>query len=133
MKIAVIIVRVLMGLLFLFSSIVFLFKLGPQPELKGNVKVFMDGIEATVYLMPLIKITELVCAIAFLAGRFVPLATVVLFPVSLNIFLCNAFVAPEGLPIAVLVMAGNLFLAYACRDNYRSLLAAKYTQITTKR
>jgi uncharacterized membrane protein YphA (DoxX/SURF4 family) len=125
MKIAVIIVRVLMGLLFLFSSVAVLFKLAPQPELKGNVKLFMDGIVATGYLLTLIKLTELVCAIAFLVGRFVPLATVVLFPVTLNILLFNAFVAPEGLPIAVLVVAGNLFLAYACREHYRGLLAAK--------
>lgn len=125
MKIALIIVRVLMGLLFLFSSVAFLFKLVPQPELKGGVKLFMEGIEATVYLMPLIKITELVCAIAFLSGRFVPLAAVVLFPVTLNILLFSAFLAPEGLPIGVLVVAGNLFLAYACREHYRTLLVAK--------
>ncbi|MDQ6631767.1 MAG: DoxX family protein, partial [Verrucomicrobiota bacterium] len=36
MKIAVIIVRVLLGLMFLFSSIVVLFNLMPQPELKGG-------------------------------------------------------------------------------------------------
>ena len=49
MKIAIIIVRTLMGLLFLFASIVVLFKLVPQPELTGNVKVFMDGVNASGY------------------------------------------------------------------------------------
>jgi len=79
MKIATTIVRILMGLMFLFASIVVLFKLAPQPELKGSQKLFMDGIAATVYFMPLLKITELTCALAFLSGRFVPLATVVIF------------------------------------------------------
>lgn len=36
MKIAVIAVRTLMGLLFLFASITFLLKLFPQPELNGD-------------------------------------------------------------------------------------------------
>jgi putative oxidoreductase len=114
-----------MGLMFLFSSVVVLFKIMPQPELKGSVKVFMTGVEATHYLLPLIKITELVCSIAFLSGRFVPLATVVIFPIILNILLFHAFVAPEGLPVAILLLLGNLFLAYYYRKNYATLVAAK--------
>jgi putative oxidoreductase len=125
MKIAIVIVRTLMGLMFLFASIVVLFKLMPHPEMKGNAKLFMDGITATGYFMPLLKITELVCGIAFVSGRFVPLATVVIFPIILNILFYHAFVAPEGLPVAIPLMLGNLFLAYACRKNYKMLLAAK--------
>jgi len=125
MKIAKTIVRILMGLMFLFASIVVLFKLAPQPELKGGAKLFMDGIVASVYFMPLLKITELVCAIAFLSGRFVPLATVVIFPIIVNIVFFHAFLAPEGLPVAILLLLGNLFLAYANREHYVTLVAAK--------
>ncbi|CAL1519513.1 hypothetical protein [Chitinophaga sp. MM2321] len=125
MKIAVIIVRSLVGLIFLFASVVVLFNLVPQPELQGSVKVFMAGIAATSYLLPLIKVTELICAIAFLSGRFVTLATVVIFPISLNILLFHAFLAPEGLPTAIFIFLGILFLAYAKRQNYRTLFIAK--------
>jgi len=125
MKIAVIIVRVLLGLLFLMASVVVLFKIAPEPELKGNAKLFMQGVAATVYLMPFIKITELVCSLAFISGRFVPLATVVIFPVTLNIVLYNAFVSPEALPIGIFVLAANLFLAYAHREKYKPFLVAK--------
>ena len=48
MKIAVLIVRILMGLMFAFASIAFFFKLMPQPELTGNMKIFMEGIEGSV-------------------------------------------------------------------------------------
>jgi len=125
MKIAAIIVRILMGLLFLFSSIVVLFKLVPQPELKDGAKLFMTGMEASVYLLPLIKVTELLCSIAFLSGRFVPLATVVIFPITLNIVLYHTFLAREGLPVAIAVLLGNLFLAYVYRKHYATLLVAK--------
>ena len=120
-----IIVRTLMGLMFLFSSVVVLFNLVPQPELHGNVKVFMDGVNASVYLLTLIKVTELLCSIAFLSGRFVPLATIVIFPITLNILLYHAFLAPEGLIAAVALLLGNLFLAYYYRNNYKLILAAK--------
>lgn len=125
MKIATIVVRILMGLMFLFASIVVLFKLAPQPELKDGAKLFMEGIVASRYFMPLLKITELVCAIAFLSGRFVPLATVVIFPIVVNIVFYHAFLAPEGLPVAIPLLLGNLFLAYAYRKHYAALVAMK--------
>lgn len=125
MKIAVLIVRILMGLMFAFASIVVLFKLVPQPEQTGNVKIFMDGMAASVYMMTTIKVIELICAVAFLSGRFVPLATVVIFPINVNILLFHVFLAPEGLPVAVLLMIGNLLLAWNYRDRYKSMLTAK--------
>ena len=125
MKITVIIVRVLMGLLFFFASIVVLFKLVPQPEQTGNIKVFMDGVNASGYLMPLIKITELLCGIAFVAGRFVPLATVVIAPIVVNIFFFHVFVDTSGLPVAVFLVFANIFLAYAYWDKFKPLLEAK--------
>lgn len=124
MKIAVIIVRVLMGLMFAFASIVVLFKLVPQPEQTGNVKIFMDGMTASVYMMTTIKVIELICAVAFLFGKFVPLATVVIFPITVNILLFHVFVEPEGLLVAILLMIGNLFLAWHYRNKYKPLFKA---------
>jgi putative oxidoreductase len=127
MKIAVIVVRTLMGLMFLFASIVVLFKLAPQPELKGATKLYMDGMNATGYFIPLLKITELTCGLAFVSGFFVPLATVVIFPITLNILFYHSFLDPEGLPVAIPLMLANLFLAYACRNHYKTLLSPKIT------
>ena len=125
MKIAVIIIRTLIGLLFLFASITFFLNLAPQPELKGNVKLFSDGMTASVYMMPLVKIIELLCGIAFVSGWFVPLAAVVIFPIAVNILLFHVFLAPEGLPVAIPLFLGILFIAYANRKNYETLLATK--------
>lgn len=125
MKIAVIIVRVLMGLLFLFGSIVFFFNLMTPPPLPEKVQKFMDGVNAAGYLMPLIKITELFCGIAFVAGRFVPLATVVIAPIIVNIFFFHAFVDSSGLPVAIFLVLANSFVAYAYWDKYKPILEAK--------
>lgn len=125
MKIAVIIVRLFLGLMFLYASVVVLFKLMPQPELTGDVKIFMDGMVASGYLMTFIKLTELICGIAFVSGFFVPLATVVIFPIIVNIFMYHLYLGPEGLPIAILLLLGDLFLAYYYRDRYKAMLRAK--------
>lgn len=125
MKVAAIIVRLLMGGLFLFASIAFLFHLIPQPELQGNTKVFMDGVNATGYLMTLIKVTELICGIAFVTGRFVALACVVIAPIIVNIFLFHWFVDPAGLPVGIFLVAANIFLAACNWSKYRPLLSSK--------
>jgi len=122
MKIALIIVRSLMGLLFLFSSITFLFKLITPPEPTGAMKIFSDGLEASVYLLSTVKIIELICGIAFLSGRFVPLAAVLISPIIVNIFLIHAFLAPEGLPIAIFLVLANSFIAYNHCESYKPLL-----------
>ena len=125
MKIAVIIVRTLMGLMFAFASIAYFLKLMHEPEPTGGVKIFNDGIVASVYLMPTVKIFELLCGIAFLSGRFVSLAVVVIFPIILNILLFHSFLQPSGIPLAVLLLLGDLFLAYYYRDRYKAMLSAK--------
>ena len=125
MKIFVIIVRTLMGLLFLFSAIVVFFNLYPAPELHGNMKTFNDGIMASGYLIYLIKVVETICALAFISGRFVPLATVMIFPITVNILFCHAFLAPDGLPVALFLFLGNLLLAYYHRKSYAPLFVAK--------
>jgi uncharacterized membrane protein YphA (DoxX/SURF4 family) len=122
MKIALIIVRSLMGLLFLFASITFLFKLITPPEPTGAMKIFSAGLEASIYLMPTVKIIELICGIAFLSGRFVPLATVLISPIIVNIFLVHAFLGPEGLPVAIFLVLANSFVAYNHRESYKQLL-----------
>lgn len=121
MKIAVIIVRSLMGLLFLFASITFFFKLITPPEATGAMKTFGAGLEASRYLMPVVKAIELTCGVAFLSGRFVPLATVLIAPIVVNIFFVHAFLAREGLPVALFLVLANLFVAYNHRESYRPL------------
>jgi uncharacterized membrane protein YphA (DoxX/SURF4 family) len=125
MKIAAVIVRTLMGLLFLFASVTYLFNLVPQPELSGNMKIFSDGMAASGYLLALAKIVELVCGIAFVSGRFVTLAAVLIAPVTVNIFFISVFLDPRGLPVSVFLVLSNLFLGYYYRDNYKTLFAPK--------
>lgn len=125
MKILIIIVRTLMGLLFLFASIAVLFNLVPQPEQTGNVKLFMEGIVATGYLLPFIKITELVCGLAFVTGYFVPLAAVVIAPVILNIFFFHLYVDQSGMPVAIFLLAANLLLGYAHWEKFKPLFKAR--------
>lgn len=115
-------VRVLMGLLFLFASITYLFKLFTPPPMTGPMKTFNDGLEAARYLMPTVKVLELLCGLSFVSGKFVRLAVVVIFPILVNIVGVHLFIDTSGLPVALLLLLANLFLAYHYRESYRGML-----------
>jgi putative oxidoreductase len=125
MKIAVVIARIIFGLLFLVSGLAYFFKLMPQAELPGSAQTFVTGLFAAGYVMPLVKVIEVICGIAFLTNRFVSVALVVIFPITLNVLLFHMFLAPEGIAIPVLLMICNLFLAFSKKEQYQPILSAR--------
>ena len=130
MKIAMIIVRTLLGLLFLMSSITYmLMAMGvmPMPETPATVKPFMDGLAASGYVLPLLKFVEFICGLMLVTGRFVPLALVMLAPIVINILMVHLLLDRTTLVVALLMTAAMLFLAYCYRDAFKPLLTANYT------
>jgi putative oxidoreductase len=127
MKIAMIIARSLMGLIFIAASLVVLLNLVEPPPMEAGSAMdsFNKGIRAVGYFLPLLKIIELICGILFLIGRFVPLATVVIAPIIINIFAYHVFVDRTGLPVAIFLVLASCIVAYYYRDAYQPLLRAR--------
>lgn len=126
MKIAMIIVRTLVGALFVFSSVTFFFGLISPPPLEGAMKTFSEGLAASGYFFTLLKVTELVCGLLLLSGRFVPLALVILSPIVINILMVHIFLDRSTLPVAIFLVAALIFLAYYHRKAFAPLLTPKY-------
>jgi len=124
MKITVIIVRVLLGLMFLQASLLFFLKMTPaQPELSKDITTYMAGLTIG-HTLEFIKAIELLCAILLLVGRYVALALVVLFPITVNILLFHVMLDPGNMLLAILIFAAHVFLLYAYRKNYAGMLNA---------
>lgn len=121
MKIATIIIRVLLGALLLFGAVVYFLKLFPTPELTGNLKTFNEGMAASGYMMNLVKSVELLCGLAFISGKFIRLANLVLLPVSVNIVLVHLFLDPANIAAGAFVFIANIFLIYKYWDSYKEI------------
>ena len=67
----------------------------------------------------------LLVALALLSNRFVPLALVVMAPITINIVLLHAVLAPEGLGVGLALLAMHLALAWSRRENFRGVLAVR--------
>jgi uncharacterized membrane protein YphA (DoxX/SURF4 family) len=125
MKIAVIIVRVLMGIMFLQASLLYFLKMTPaQPEMSNDIMTYMAGLNIG-HTLEIIKIVEFLSAICFLIGRYVALATIVLFPITVNILLYHIVLDPGNMLLAVLIFAAHVFLIYAYRKNYSGMVNPK--------
>lgn len=122
MKIATIIVRVLLGALMLFASISYFFNLGEQPAPTGDMATLMGGLMASKYMFPLVKSIELIVGLMLVSGKFIKLGTLLLLPISVNIFLIHTVTQVSDLPVAIFVLAANVFLIYANWDGFKEIV-----------
>ncbi len=127
MKITVLILRSLLGLVFLVFGATFFFhflpmKQGPMP---AKAVAFSSGLMNSGYFFQYMKALEVICGFFLLINRYTALFLLVLFPITLNIFLYNTLLAPQGMPIGVAVLLIHLFLGYAYFKYYASIFTAK--------
>ena len=122
MKIASTIARYLLGVIFLTFGLNGFLHFIPQPEMPEAAIAFFGGLAAARYMLPLLFATQLLGGALLLLGM-VPLAIVILAPVIVNIVAFHVFLAPDGLPLAVVVAMLAAFLAWAHRGAYRPLFA----------
>ncbi len=121
MRKAIFIIRTMLGLLFLFTSISYFFRLSPEPAYVGEFKAFQVGTFASDYLIPIAKAVELLCGISFVSGKFTTLANIVIFPVIINILFITYYLTPDNMPVALFAFLGNIFLIYSHWHNYKGL------------
>jgi len=102
MKIASTIARYLLGFIFLVFGLNGFLHFIPMPPPSGLAGQFMGALFVSHFLV-VVFLLQLIPAILLLINRYVPLALVLLGPVIVNIVLFHAFMAPSGLPLALVV------------------------------
>lgn len=116
------VIRVLLGLLLLVAGINKFANFMPAPEHNEAATAFFGALFATGYMLPLIAVVEILCGAAFVAGRFVALAAVLLAPISVNIVLFHALLDPAGGAPGFFVGAANIYLLVVCLPKYQDML-----------
>src|SRR5258708_32540864 len=99
MKIASLIARLLLGLIFLVFGLNGFLHFIPMPPPKGLAAQFGGAIFVSHYWVVIFGL-QVIGGVLLLVNRFVPLALVLLGPVIVNIFFFHPLIAPEWLPLA---------------------------------
>ncbi len=118
--------RIVLGLLFVVTGLNGFFNFLPQPkDMPAAAAALAGALMATRYFFPLLMGTQLVAGALLLSGFFVPLALAMLAPIVVNIVFFHAFLARSGLPVALVVLALELYLAWSYRKAFRPMLSAR--------
>jgi putative oxidoreductase len=120
-RIAPIVLRSSLGLIFTAAGITGLLQLSAPPALTGAAGAFMGGLAAAGYFFPLLKTVELVAGLLLLSGRMVPLALTLLAPIVVNIAAFHFLLAPAGAAMSAVVVLLELALAWLHRDAFAPL------------
>src|SRR5256886_12165546 len=121
MKIAIIIARTLLGLIFVVFGLNAFLQFIHMPPPQGLAGDFMKALFASHYFY-VVAILQIAGGALCLLGKFVPLGLTLLGPVIVNILLFHIFLQPAGLPLAVVVGALALFLLWAYRQAFGGLI-----------
>lgn len=74
------------------------------------------------WLIPLVGIAEILGGILIAIPKTRALGTLVVFPVMVGVLLTHIFVAPSGLPIALVIWAVLIWIIYENRKKYLHLI-----------
>jgi uncharacterized membrane protein YphA (DoxX/SURF4 family) len=122
MKYVIVIVRVLLGLMFVvFGSNAFFKFMGPPPQMEGQAGAFITALLSSGYMYVIAMLQVLGGLCLLLGARFVPLGLTLLGPVIVNIVLFHLFLEPSGMPIAVVTAALSLFLLWIYRFKFPAI------------
>ena len=86
--------RILLGLCYFIFGLNGFLQFIPLPPLPEAAMSFMGALGASGYFFPLLKGTEVAMGALLLIGVAVPLALVVLAPITIHIFLFHAVLTP---------------------------------------
>jgi hypothetical protein len=126
MKIAAMIARYLLGLIFAFFGANLLFHFLPNPPMPpGPLKDFMTVMFTTHYI-EVVGVFQLVPVLLLLVNRYVPLALAMLAPILVNILCTHILVQHGGLfPLPIVVILLWLFLFWRHRSSFAGLFEAR--------
>ncbi len=124
MKIAVLIARVLLGLMFLIFGANDFLHFIPMTPPPGDAGTFL-GLLMAHNFMSFVGLLMVIAGILLLVGRYVPLALVLLGPILVNILAYHLlFTAGHGIAPGLFATLLELFLIWVYRFSFRGLFDA---------
>ena len=117
------VVSLLFGLLFINSGLNKFFNYMPMPkDMPEKMIKVMGAFMEIGWLFPLIAVAEITGGIFFITNKFRALGVIILFPVLVGILLTHIFIAPSGLPLAIVLWGIELWVIIENREKYLPMI-----------
>ncbi len=125
MRTASVIARYLLGVIFLVMGLNGFLNFIPLPPPAGIAGQFMGALYVSHYLWVIFAF-QVIAGVLLLVNRYVPLAVAILAPVIVNILTFHAFMAPSGLPLALVVAILWAVIFIDVRPAFAGLLQSRF-------
>ncbi len=122
MKIAALIARILLGLMFLTFGLNGFLQFIPMPPPTGMAATFLGVLAASHYTYFLFGV-QILAAVLLLSNQFVPLALVLLGAVIANILVFHLTMNPAGIGLGLVALVLWIILASRYGALFRGVLA----------
>ncbi len=94
----------------------------PKPEMLDAAKATMRALVESGWIWEMVGVSQIIGGVLLMIPRFRALASIILLPVNIGIFLFHAIQdAPERMPMSIMILAINIWLIYDCRKKYKPL------------
>ena len=115
------VLRIVLGIVLVVFGVNKFLNFMPMPPMEGDAATFMGGLGVSGYMFPLLGILEILIGILLIVNKAVPFALILLAPLSVNMVLFHAAMAPEGIAPAALVFVLNAVLMYMNWARFKNL------------
>ena len=124
MKIAVVIARILLGLVFLVFGLNNFLHFIPMQPMPGDAGTFATLMYTHGWLT-FHGLLYVIAGVLLIVGRYVPVALVILGPILVNILLFPMTLNPGGIGPGLVCAVLELFLIYAYWPAFRAIFTPK--------
>ena len=122
-KKVIFVLSLLFGLMFINAGLNKFLNYMPVPaDLPEKMQKMMAAFMEIGWLMPLVGFAEIIGGILFIIPKTRALGAIIIFPVMIGILLTNCLVAPSGLPIALVLLAINVWVIFENRQKYLPMI-----------
>lgn len=117
------VVSILFGLIFINSGLNKIFNYLPvPPDLPEGLVMIMGAFMKIGWLIPLIATAEIIGGALFMIPKYRALGAIIIFPVMIGITLTHLLYVPSGLPMALPLLAINLWVIIENRNKYLPMI-----------
>ncbi|MHA4894365.1 DoxX family membrane protein [Pedobacter sp. PWIIR3] len=117
------VVSLLFGLMMINAGLNKFFNYMPMPEkMPAELMKAMTAFMQIGWLMPLTGLVEVIGGILFIIPKTRALGAIVIFPIVIGILCTNTITDRSGLPIALVMLAINLWVLVENRRKYLPML-----------
>lgn len=113
------IARILLGLILIVFGLNAFYDFMGLPQMPGEARRVYDYMG---YMIMYAVMFQMLAGLLLLLNRFVPLALLVMAPISLNILAFHLFFFPAGILPGLIVAVLNVFLLIQYRDFFKPFL-----------